>query len=76
MKPLIKRLSSSNTPVAVLSSVIWPSFREVVRMLEKVKVVSLASGQSIPVPGESNPTRVFRKGSIIADGRSVPGPIP
>ena len=76
MKPSIKRLSSSNTPVAALSSVIWPSFREAVRILETVKVVSLASGQLIPVPGESSPTRVFRKDSNIADGRSDPGPIP
>lgn len=73
---LLRGLSVSNTPITTLSSEICPSFRKAVRMFGRVKFVPLLSVPSIPGPEASNSTREFRKGSIILEGRSVPGPVP
>lgn len=67
---------SSKTPVAALNSDICPSFRKAVRIPGSEKLVPFFSFPSIPGPLTSWPTRLFRKGSIILEGRSVPGPVP
>jgi hypothetical protein len=72
----LRGVSVSKTPIAALSSEICPSFRKAVRMFGRVNFVPLVSVPSIPGPVASNPTRDFRKGSIILEGRSVPGPVP
>lgn len=68
--------SSSKTPEAATNSVIWPSLRKAVRMLGRVNAVPLASFPGVPGPDERMDMRLLRNGSIILDGRPVPGPTP